>query len=151
MITILRQPKIYKNKYTGEIFKSYFVEADNLQFTFKGLNTTLKPFYFKIVSTEDKRLLDLQIELKELSLNRLNGICRLLGIKILPSELFNPSEVVIRLILKTEIIKNYFYEDFQSLKTVNDLFDIEDDFGKKILLNLNCYNVEKAVKIKNEF
>jgi hypothetical protein len=151
MITILRQPKIYQNKYTGEIFKSYFVEADNLQFTFKGLNTTLKPFYFKIVSTEDKRLLDLQIELKELSLNRLNGICRLLGIKILPSELFNPSEVVIRLILKTEIIKNYFYEDFQSLKTVNDLFDIEDDFGKKILLNLNCYNVEKAVKIKNEF
>jgi hypothetical protein len=148
MITILRQPNIYQNKYTGEIFKSYFVEADNLHFTFKGLNTTLKPFYLGIVSTKDKKLLDLQIELKELSLNRLSGICRLLGIHILPSELFNPSEVVIRLILKTEFIKNYFYEGFQSLKTINELFEIKDDFGKKILFNLNCYNVEKTGKIK---
>jgi hypothetical protein len=151
MLIILRRPKRSQKNDTEDIFTSYFVEADNLQFTFKGINTTLKPFYLKIVCTGDKKLLDLQIELKELSFNRLNGICRLLGIHLLRSELFNPSEVVIRLILKTEFIKNYFYEVFQSLKTINDLFDIKDDFGKKILTNLNCYNVEKTVKIKYLF
>jgi hypothetical protein len=143
MITILNKPDILQNFITDDILTTYPIDGDNLKFSFRGIKTILNKFNFKVRNRQNKKLLDVQIELKGLSLEKLNEVFRLLGLTLSILESNKASQVVLLLTLKSDILERYMENSFYTLKKVDDLFNITDMFGNKILANLNNYKIEK--------
>jgi hypothetical protein len=144
MITLLLNSE-FTQKFGNEILSvHYLYDPAIISFYLDATEIKFEQFSFKIQRNDKRELLSLQIELKNLSPEKIREICRGFGQDLFSEDFKRFNQIVLRLTLDSQIIERFVKYKFSAIKHLDEIFNLENNRGEKIILNLNNYSIEKV-------
>jgi hypothetical protein len=144
MITLLLNSEISQVFGKEILAVHYLFNTSGINFELDGQKLKLEEFILKITRKENRELLNLQIELKNLSPDKIRQICRSFGHDLYSEDFMKLNQIILRLTLNQRLAERYVRFKYPSLRHLADIFTIENIAGEKILLNFDNYSLEKV-------